>query len=383
MLRVKFEISIQQVARDQYPNHTKRVTMNFVRQYSVVSSWRNLTDAGTVTFPKNVFYRDAHGNKIFMGSTNVNAGGFDSEPLFLRGDRITIKAGYYNEEFATVFEGYISNVGSKIPVELSVEDNMWLLKQKPMTPKTFTAADTLEEILKYITADTGLTVKAITQTNFGAFTIGNETGAQVLARLQKDYGFEAYFRGNELRCGVFIYDAEESKKHIFDFNKNIIDDSLEYRRKDDIKLSAIAHNTITVDGQGTTTDGQPKKKKKRISVLVELTGEETYKTTDISNGHTPENTEGERKEFNLPGPTTIDGLAKLAFEYLKKYYYDGFKGEFTTFGIPFVKFGDVVKLVDRSHPEKNGTYKVKSLKYAGGFDDGIRQIIELDYRLRI
>jgi hypothetical protein len=380
MYRVKFEISIQQVAKKDYPNHTKKLVLNFVTDYSIDSSWKNLTDGGRVVIPKNLFYRDALNNKIELSSPNINAGGFNSEPLFMRGDRITVKSGYYGESFDTVFEGFITKVGSKIPIEFTVEDNMWLLKQKPMSAKTFTASDTLEDILKYLVAGTGLTVKATTRTNLGAFTIGNETAAKVLGRLQSDYGLEAYFRGNELRCGVFIYNAEESVKHIFDFNKNIIDDDLEYRRKDDVKLSAIAHNTITVDGSGMTADGQQKTKKKRLSVLVEITGDGTYRATDISSGHTPNNDEGERKTFNFPGGNTIAELAELAYEQLKKYYYTGFKGTFTTFGIPFVKFGDNVKFIDRKLPERNGLYKVKSIKYGGG-TGGIRQEIELDFRI--
>jgi len=379
MYRVKFEISIQQVAKKDYPNHTKKMVLNFVTEYSVDSSWKNLTDGGTVVIPKNLYYRDGLNNKIALGSTNVNAGGFNGEPLFMKGDKITVKSGYYGENIETVFDGFITKVGSKIPIEFTVEDNMWLLKQKPMDAKTFTSSDTLEDILNYLVAGTGLTVNALTKTNLGPFTIGNETAAKVLSRLQSDYGLEAYFRGNELKCGVYIYDAETSVKHVFDFNKNIIDDDLEYMRKDDVKLSAIAHNTIVVSGGGTTNDGQTKTKKKRIAVLVELVGD-SYKATDVTDGHTPANEEGERRTFFFPGASTVEELGALAFEQLKKYYYNGFKGTFTTFGIPFVKFGDNVKLIDRKLPERNGLYKVKSIKYSGGIG-GIRQQIELDFRI--
>lgn len=379
MYRVKFEISIHQVAKKDYPNHTKKMVLNFVTEYSVDSSWKNLTDGGTVVIPKNLYYRDALNNKIALGSTNVNAGGFNGEPLFMKGDKITVKSGYYGDNLETVFDGFITKVGSKIPIEFTVEDNMWLLKQKPMDAKTFTSSDTLEDILNYLVAGTGLTVKALTKTNLGPFTIGNETAAKVLSRLQSDYGLEAYFRGNELKCGVYIYDAETAVKHVFDFNKNIIDDDLEYMRKDDVKLSAIAHNTIVVSGGGTTNDGQTKTKKKRIAVLVELVGD-SYKATDVTDGHTPANEEGERRTFFFPGASTVEELGALAFEQLKKYYYSGFKGTFTTFGIPFVKFGDNVKLIDRKLPERNGLYKVKSIKYSGGIG-GIRQQIELDFRI--
>jgi hypothetical protein len=53
----------------------------------------------------------------------------------MRGDKVTIEAGYkyYNRDLreiidtAILFQGYISKVNSKIPIELELEDNMWKL----------------------------------------------------------------------------------------------------------------------------------------------------------------------------------------------------------------------------------------------------------------
>jgi hypothetical protein len=43
--------------------------------------------------PKNVYVRDENGRRIGLG--NLNGGGFSlKDPLFLRGDRVTIEAGY-------------------------------------------------------------------------------------------------------------------------------------------------------------------------------------------------------------------------------------------------------------------------------------------------
>jgi hypothetical protein len=43
--------------------------------------------------------------------------------------------------------------------------------------------------------------------------------------------------------------------------------------------------------------------------------------------------------------------------------------------------GDNVQLIDPILPERNGNYKVKSVKYSGGVK-GLRQEVEIDYIIR-
>jgi hypothetical protein len=40
-----------------------------------------------------------------------------------------------------------------------------------------------------------------------------------------------------------------------------------------------------------------------------------------------------------------------------------------------------VKLIDDKLPERNGVYKIKAVEYKGG-TGGLRQVIELDYKIR-
>ena len=72
----------------------------------------------------------------------------------------------------------------------------------------------------------------------------------------------------------------------------------------------------------------------------------------------------------------------MAVDELKRYYYDGFKGKFTTFGTPHVEFGDNAQIINPILPEQNGTYKIKGVSWSGGVE-GYRQIIELDYKLNL
>jgi hypothetical protein len=92
----------------------------------------------------------------------------------------------------------------------------------------------------------------------------------------------------------------------------------------------------------------------------------------------PPNTGGERRTLHFLGAKTTNELAKLAENELRKYYYTGLKGKFVTFGIPYVRHGDNVDILDAILPERNGRYKVKAVQYSGGVI-GLRQEIELDY----
>jgi hypothetical protein len=235
-------------------------------------------------------------------------------------------------------------------------------------------------MLKFMLEGTGFTYLALTKTTFGEFQIGNESVAQVLQRLTKTYGFEFYFRGDQLRGGVIIYIEKEAETQLFRFQENIISDELGYMRKDDIVLSAVAHNTITENTGEFCKDGTAKTRHKRLEVLVTIKNGKRIEK-EIKRGEVvPENMEGERRTFFFPGATTIKELADLAYDKLIMYYYTGLRGTVTTFGIPYVRQGDNASFSDPILPERNGLYKIKAVDYSGGVN-GLRQVIHLDYKL--
>jgi hypothetical protein len=391
-LRCINKVTIKQQPSTDWPTRTGTLTLDFFTSFESSDSWEDLTNKGRLTIPKNLYYRDQNGKLQPLAGPSVNAGGFsDRPPLFLRGDAVTIEAGYIHRttakrdvrETPIMFKGFISKVGSKIPIELDLEDNMYKLKQVPVNTHTFSKSDSLEDIIRYLLKDTPFTFKALTTTTFGTFAIGNETVAQVLYRLRKEFGFESYFRGDELRCGALVYLPEEAVTERFHFQKNIISDELQYSRKDDVILSAIAHNTITEDN-GTTKDGATKTKHKRIEVLVTIKNGEAQPYKEIKRGDTvPLNDEGERRTLFFPGAKTVKELGDLAYAEIIKYYYTGLRGSFTTFGLPFVRQGDNAEIRDAKLPERNGVYRIKKVNYNGGDTIGLRQRITLDFKLPI
>jgi hypothetical protein len=268
---------------------------------------------------------------------------------------------------------------------------MYLLKQIParggknnlFSGKKYTVEKMLSEMLKGV----DVTVNQKTQTNIGDYTVeSNMTVAQVLEDLRKNAHLESFFIGKELRVGFLVYDEELAlqreaiQKKVFIFQHNIIEEDLIYKRREDIILSAVACSINEVSSGKKTKDGQDKTKSERLEVLVynkngELVGIKKEKGKSF-----PENKEGERRTFYFKDITSADTLIERAKNKLKDYFYTGFRGSFTTFGMPFVKQGDNVYLIDKLLPERSGYYKVKSVRYTGGVN-GLRQEINLDYKI--
>lgn len=395
MYRVTCTVLFEQTPNESYPTRNRSFLYNFLSEYDAVDSWTNLTNEAKIVVPKNVYVRDENDRLVSLQGTNVNIGGFGANaPLFMRGDKVSLTVGYRyydaagNQQLTTaqIFTGFIRQVSSKFPVILTCEDNMYLLKQIQAENKTYSAGTSLETIVKDLIDGTGFTVNALTKTTLGEFTTHNETVAQVLARLNKDYHFYAYFRGTELRVGSVVYleqDAVNAGRKMFKFQNNIISDTLEYNRTEDIELSAVAYSVNEIEIEGTTKRGHKKTRHRRLEVLVTIGrgGKVTSYARGLNDSRSEiaPNVQGERRTLYFWNVQTNEALIDLALAELKKYYYRGFTGKFITFGIPVVRQGDNVDILDPVLPEKNGRYKVKSVRYFGGAGTGLRQEIELEY----
>ena len=377
---------------------------DFVNEFNATDTWVDLTNQAAIRLPKKLNAIDQNGKKIPLEGTNINIGGFDKfTPLFLKGDKVQIDMGYmYNDNGvekiskSTIFKGYITEITSKKPFEIRCEDNMWLLKQIPAKPQVWKGS--VESLFaNLLSTYPQFTVNQTTSTTIGSFIIGNESVAQLLERLRKEAHIEAYFRGDELRVGGLVYlesdNVDKTGKEIykkFVFQENIISDDLIYKRKDDVILSAIVISKYEDFTGETTKDGNAKTRKEQLEILVYWN--KNKKNPDGSKGQwdyikkikgqeLPPNVEGERRTFYYINITDENTLFQKGIESLQKYFYTGFKGKFTTFGIPYVRQGDNVILEDAILPERNGKYKVKGIEYSGGVG-GQRQTIMLDYLIK-
>jgi hypothetical protein len=371
MLNLTSLITITQQPTSDFPSRSKVFTFDFVTEGEVSSTWQNLTDTARLVFPKNIYFKDETGNNYSWEGKNV-IGDSNTPPLILRGDKVEIVWGYYynvdenynyTTQSNTIFKGFVSKVTNRIPIEIECEDNMWKLKGIAAPNKVYKGSEySLQSMLQELLKGTDFTVNSDAKTSLGDFRTLNETVAQVLDRLQREYRIESYFRENELRCSGIVYYPDYVEK-VFQFQQNIISDDLEYRRTDDISIGIKAYSVNELDIG-------PKKKKKRLQTFVTNKG-----ITDEAGF------EGEKRTLYFWDVKSEADLAAKAQSRLKRLFYEGYFGSFETFGFPFVRHGDHAIMRDDVIPERNGTYKIKAVTYRFGTSSGYRQDVEVDLRV--
>jgi len=406
-------ITIVQQPNDVFKiQRTKTFSLDFVNSGQVVSSWQNLTDTAKITLPRNIYILDESNNRINLGG-QINGQGptiYNNEhvinavvnqvlqgqiiavnaidyPVIMRGDKIKIEVGIFFDqmngqgevlESNVIFEGYITKIKNRIPIELECEDEMWKIKQIPVVNKVWKSSDyTVQTMLTEMLAGKNITVidrvTGSVQTNVGDFRTQNETVGDILNRLKTEGSIYSYMRGNELRCSGIVYYPQDRIECVFAFQENIINDDLEYQRKEDINVAIKAiSQTITKSNSEFNKDNSPKQKNERLEVLVGKNG--VIKKADWGNY------KGSIVSLPFLGITTEEELIRQAELYLPKFYYTGFKGSFTTFGIPMVKHGYSAVLRDNILPERNGEYLIKSVITTFG-TQSLRQKVLLHLRI--
>jgi hypothetical protein len=387
MLRLVSKVTITQITDWNSIKRDSVYEFSFVNNITIESGWDQLTDTAKLIFPRNMYFLNENtGVKENWQGKNFYAG--DTVPIIQRGDKIKIDLGYIwfdgtqdITEMHTEFDGFIVRVFNKTPIEIDCEDYMWQLKQIKAPNKTYYEKDwsvetMLQDMLKG--TDIDFKVRKSITTKIGDFLSENETVAEVLARLRKDKHLNSYIRRieqaggsvkHELRCSGIVYYPEDNRGGldgwVFDFNKNIISDNLEYKLKEDVNLHIKAFSVNKEEGTETTKTGKTKKTNKRLSVVV-----------PDENLHVG----GETKTLYFYDVKSEAELKRLATERLNRVWFTGLRGSFETFGLPSVRHGDWVYCQSRQIKEKSGTYLCKKMVKTFGVN-GYRQDIELDMRL--
>lgn len=383
MYGIQNKITITQVSTSQYPNRTKKFVFSFLISGEGAGSWDHLADTFTISMPRKVYFIDAAGNKLTWDKEAVY-GNPDQQPLILRGDSVTVEWGYSffansgGDTFdrntivtksAKRFDGYVTRIKNKSPFEIECRDNMYKLQQSlvenkewVVDGKTYTLEKMLKEMMAKGEQSKGFTIKTDNiQTKIGKVSWSNFTIAQVLDDLRKTWKIVSFFRGNELRVGILRYYLEDRIDHTFHFQKNITEDNLDYQRADDVRIGIVAKSINKVE-VGTNSSGGKKTKHQQLTTTV---GDK----------------DGELRTIFFWGIETTAELKKVAERALPYIKYEGFRGHFTTFGLPYVKHGDSVTLIDDVVPERNGTYLVKMVEQMTSSDIGITQRVHLDIRI--
>jgi hypothetical protein len=132
-------------------------------------------------------------------------------------------------------------------------------------------------------------------------------------------------------------------------------------------------------GAGQTKDGNAKTKPGRLEILIYQKDNGFAYDVKTPGSSTQANEDGERYSYFANNISDAQQLYNVALPELQKHYYTGFRGYFTTFGLPYMRWGDNANLVDTVLTDRAGQYKIKKVVYKGG-TEGMRQEIHLDYK---
>lgn len=339
MLELIHNIAFQQDNKD-ISNFipTNGLEFDFVTELQINSTWENLTDTATLTFPRKLRYTK-NGQVI----NNIVQG---DNPLFKRGVAFKAMVGYGNQT-AERFRGYISDITPRNPLFFEFEDAMYILKQTFI--KAYSKENvTLQSLLTDILPD-GFKFRVNASIDLGRFRRSGSTVAEVLKFLREDYGVISFIRKDTLISGV----------------------AYENRSLDTVKL-----HEINLEQFGIETDGLKfvREDDQRIKVrAVSIFDNNTKIEVEVGD---PDG--GERTQYFYG--VNESTLRQYANEQLEKFKYTGFEGSFTTFVNPIIQHGDAVKLISEQIPDANGVYLVKGVTTTSGVFGG-RQTIELDIKI--
>jgi hypothetical protein len=329
------------------------LVFDFVNTIEIEYSFEDLTQTAKIIIPRKLQWE---GKPI--------AAAIDS--VFKSGDKVKIETGYF-PNIRTAFIGYISSISLNVPLTITCEDDMLLLKQKKVLypnhlrfnkygksgrqlkhPKIVDTKISLDKLLTDVLLEgTDIKYRLLTKTDINIKRLDSSV-CTVLHELKKEYGLYSYFRDGILNIGLAA-DASHTNTEEFFFEETIIDESnLTYQRKDDVLLKVRAESINLATNE-------------RINVEV---GDD----------------DGAHKSFFILNATKAE-LKKFAESKLGENKYEGFRGSFKTFGEPYMMPGDAAKLTSKRFPEKNGTYQIISVRKILNVSEGYKQDIQIGARL--
>lgn len=303
------------------------VTFKEVNSCEITRSVIELSDQATVVLPRN--YKNKIGQSVLK--------------VLKVGQEVTIHLGY-NDQLNEEFKGYVREIESDIPIKIHIDDEMYQFKKNNLV-KSWKKV-TLQELLQFI--GKGMNIDC-PQVNLGKFIIDNESSYKVFMRLKQNYGLFTYVKDDVLHCG-FPYQMKDKSyvTHEYEFGRNVKQNKLKYRRKEDIKLKVIAI--------ANKKDGK--------KIRVELGNSENDASVRTMNFGDVDETE----------------LRTLANAELNKLCFDGYSGKIIGFGIPQTRAGDTLGIIDEKEKDREGKYLIESVKIRWG-NTWFERINKLSYRV--
>lgn len=282
------------------------------------SSWRDLGDKCTVTFPRNVRIKGAKITEVIKV-----------------GDNAIVKVGYGNNLFDLIV-GSVVKISPEMPISISIEDEFYKLRRQTVSG-AFDGV-TLRQLLEQIVPGTSIDCPDM---NLSKLRFSEMSVARVLLEIQKIFGIYSYFRNGKLVSG-FAYGRGANRVHDFDFQQNVISSNLTYVSEDERKIKVKA---VSFQEDGSTIE---------------------YETGDA---------EGDQRTlhyYHLNGKE----LKAIASAEISRLKVSGYEGEIVVLGLPKIQHGDGVMLIDNYNIDRQGQYFVDHVLTSWG-EGGFRQTVKL------
>jgi hypothetical protein len=317
-----------------------------IESVAVTTSLLNFTDTCKITLPR-------------IYSKN-NKDEFDITKIFKRNDTVTVELGYDNN-FETVFKGYVKSVSTSNPVTIECENEAWKLKQMTISEPEYYAKLKLADFIGRYLPDYDTEVVDV---DLGEVRINAGVSvAHVFDYFMKNYPFRFFFRDDVfygVMSSAMMLKNNVIKTHKFVFGKNVISGNLTYTLAENVRLQIVA-KTILKDNR-------------KVEVKEPADGD-----ASLSDG-------ADVRTFLAPEAATADNPEKYLTDYAKEklqtFKVDKMTGDFTAFGIPFVKKGDIVHLFDDKNRERNNKqFLVEAVRYEFG-KGGYRQIVTVGIKIK-
>ena len=386
--------------------------LNFANDIEITHDYKNLMKICKIKLPRSLNNEFQKTNLVVDGTSSSST----PIPMFGRGDRIIITAGY-NKKYNEVFRGYITKIGVKTPLELECSDMMYFLQNMEFRYSP-TELNLYGDRTKFI-QNNKITLNNLIQcalncdynsllsANQDVFTFPNgnySSNDSDNYTVNRDDGKIAVYFDNGLTTSPFLFNkadisiAElivELKKKIpplivyfddfanlrfgllytnnttafvsdtpinFYFESNIIDESnMKLQRADDVNIKIRMRS---------------KRSNPKLTPLYAYDKTVTPQRDYYGSGI------GTIIREEAPVNTSQDDLNAMAEQLYKAQKYNGWTKEssFVTFGTPIVHIGNKIQLTSKIYPEKNGIYMCTGVKTNIGVN-GYRQTIKVGAKI--
>ena len=303
--------------------------LGMVEKVDIVRSVEQLADTCIITLP------GAEYNKAL-----------DVEQKLHRGDRVVVNLGYAEIGMVQEFEGWLQRIGTDNgAITLECEDDLFLFR-KALEDRQLENV-TLSELLALIVEGVGgdFDIDCSYSWTYQKFVISTATGFDVLQKIQEESGADIYIQRKTLH--VHGPGEKVGNTIIYDFEQNVQDCDLTYRRTEDRRVRIVVKALLP--------DGKVK--------------EREYGTTG-----------GDRVVVRSAASDDASMDLRGESEH-KRLTFDGYDGNIVTWLVPYIKPGDSAEIHDREYQYKDGSYYVKGVKTEFSAEGGVRTV-ELGYRLK-